>query len=194
MSLENPKDSATGILPITQVTSFSTGMSSITPLRVINCRVIPPAHSVGASILIFWIGSKSTELALRSAPLIEFLTAGIVWAGPLWIASSCNFASTSLTRTPVRGSSAIGPFLHTSLNASIISSLVSWRFCMPFVSFTSTVVAFMAYIFRIRSLSIPSSPNLFPTSFASLVLTGPSPRSPSLKAIITFSGSCSTST
>ena len=77
---------------------------------------------------MFCIGSRITGLDLIRAPLQAFLTAGIVWAGPLWIASSCNLASTNLIITPIIGSSATGPFLQTSLNPSMISSRVSCRF------------------------------------------------------------------
>ena len=153
----------------------------------------PPITSFGASILIFCIGSKITDLARINAPFIDFLTAGIVCAGPLWIASSWSLASTKRTITPINGSSATGPFLHTSLNPSIISSLVSWRFWIPFVSLINTLVPFIAYIFLIRSLSIPNSPNLFPVDLASLVLTGPSPNVPSLNSLIISSGIGSTS-
>ena len=144
MSFENPKVSPTGIFPITEAVPPSTGMSSMIPLLLVTSRVTPPMTSFGASILMFWIGSSMTGLDLTRLPLMAFLTAGMVWAGPRWMASSWSLASVSLTMTPISGSSASGPFLQTSLNPSMMSSLVSWRFWIPLVSLTRTLVPWMA--------------------------------------------------
>ena len=109
---------------------------------------------------------------------MAFLTAGMVWAGQWWMASSWSLASVSLTMTPGEGLLASGPFLVTSLNPSMMSPrLVEVLDTLGVVD--EDVGAADGVTFLIRSLLRPYAANLSPTSLASLFLTVPSPNSPS---------------
>ena len=77
------------------------------------------------------------------APLIPFRTAGMVCAGPRWMASSCNLASTKRTYMPgrVRLQWAFYADFIERLDdefASFVEVLI------PLVSLTSTLVPLMA--------------------------------------------------
>ena len=80
MSLENPNVSATGMVPITLAVPPSTGISSIIPRRVVTSLVTPPITSFGASMRIFWIGSKITDLDLISAVSYTHLTLPTIYS------------------------------------------------------------------------------------------------------------------
>ncbi len=88
------------MIPTTVVTSPSEGMSSIIPLLLVTSLVTCPNQSLGTETKAFCMGSMMIVRARIIAPFMPFLTAGIVCAGPLWIASSCNLASTNRTNIP----------------------------------------------------------------------------------------------
>ena len=165
----------------------------MTPRRWVTSLVTPPSQSLGTDTNNFCIGSIIVVPARTIAPRIALRIAGMVCAGPRWIASSWSFASVSRTSIPMAGSPANGPDLHTSLKPSINNSRVSCSPWIPFVPLMKTFVPLIAYPFLIMSLSIPNSANWSPISFWSLLRMVPSRNSPARRASTTFWGSISTS-
>ena len=85
-----------------------------------------------------------TGLDLTRLPLMAFLTAGMVWAGPRWMASSWSLGVGQPDHDAhqrLLGERALLADLVEPLDDEL---LVSWRFWIPLVSLTRTLVPWMA--------------------------------------------------
>ena len=187
----NPNISATGAFESMFTLSPSVFMSFTSALLWFNSLDASPMSSCGVLMNTFCIGSSITGSEIVMEPYIAFLAAGITCAGPLCIASSWSLASTSLTSTPWHGSDAVGPLFITSSKASLMSSLVSNRYCIPLVVSAIKFNPCAAKTPFASSFVIPSSCKIFATSFLCfLTFSG---ITLSCRALTIFSGSGSTS-
>src|SRR5437870_4641786 len=113
-------------------------------------------------------------------------------AGPRWTESSWSFASTRRTLSPIAFSAARGPRFIASMYASLISSIVSCRYWIPFVASTSMFVSWIQTTLLDSLRSMPSSSSFFAGTFESLI-RWPAAISPARIASTTLGSSGSTS-
>jgi len=91
ISADKPKVSATGIYPLIMVMGPFCSEESILPRFRMIMPVTSPTHCAGTETPILYMGSRSTDFAVRNEPKNALRMAGMICAGPRCTGSSCSW-------------------------------------------------------------------------------------------------------